>query len=131
MNYLVDTSVVLWSVAEEHKLNARALDLLSSPTSTLFLSTASVWEIAIKYSLGSLPLHEEPEELISDVMRGMGMHALHISHTHAIEAGRLPNHHRDPFDRMLIAQARAEEMVLLTADRVYQKYKVELEYCGK
>ena len=131
MNYLVDTGVVLWSVAEEHKLNARALDLLSSSASTLYLSTASVWEIAIKYSLGSLLLHAEPQVFIPDVIRGMGMHALHINHTHAIEAGRLPNHHRDPFDRMLIAQAREEEMVLLTADRVFRKYEVEQEFCGK
>lgn len=131
MNYLVDTSVVLWSVVEEHKLNARAIQLISSTASTLYLSSVSVWEIAIKYSLGSLPLHAEPAAFIPEVIRGMRMHPLDINYGHAIEAGHLPGHHRDPFDRMLIAQARSEGMTILTGDRVFQKYDVEQVYCGR
>lgn len=61
----------------------------------------------------------------------MDIHALDIAFVHAIEAGKLPQHHRDPFDRMLVAQANAEQMVLLTADRIFEKYKVELVFCGK
>jgi len=131
VNYLLDTSVALWSVVEEHKLNARARGLLSSAESVLYLSAASVWEVTIKYSLRELPLHEEPETFVPELIQAMGLHTLAINHTHAIEAGRLPGHHRDPFDRMLIAQARTEGMVLLTSDRIFRKYEVEQVYCGR
>jgi PIN domain nuclease of toxin-antitoxin system len=131
MRLLLDTSVVLWSAAEDYKLNSRAKELLSSKASELYLSSATVWEIAIKFALGSLKLNSEPEVFITEAVREMNMQALQIAHTHAIEAGRLPKHHRDPFDRMLIAQAQTEGLVLLTADRVFQKYRVELILCGK
>lgn len=131
MRLLLDTSVVLWSVAGEHKLNSRATGLLRSSASHLYLSSASAWEIAIKYALGTLKLHVEPAVLVPDIIRGMGMQALDISHLHAIEAGRLPTHHRDPFDRMLIAQARLEGLTLLTADKIFRKYEVEQIFCGK
>ena len=131
VNYLLDTSIVLWSVVEEHKLNSRVRGLLSSAESVLYLSVASVWEVAIKYYLGGLPLHEEPEIFIPEVIQAMGMQSLDINYTHAIEAGRLPAHHRDPFDRMLVAQARTEGMILLTADRIFRKYDVEQVYCGR
>jgi PIN domain nuclease of toxin-antitoxin system len=131
MKVLLDTNVVLWSVVEEYKLNTRAIDLLRSKTSILFLSSAAAWEIAIKYALGRLPLPEEPAAFVPDVIRGLGMHVLDITTVHAIEAGRLPKHHRDPFDRMLIAQAREEGLVLLTADRIFEKYKVEQVFCGR
>lgn len=131
MRFLLDTSVVLWSAAETDKLNSRALELLSSSTSHLYLSSATAWEIAIKYALGNLKLHVEPAVFIPEVIRGMGMHALDITSAHAIEAARLPQYHRDPFDRMLIAQAGAEGLVMLTADRIFQKYKVDQVYCGR
>jgi len=131
MRLLLDTSVVLWSVAGEHKLNSRATELLRSSASQLYLSSASTWEIAIKYALGTLKLHVEPAVLVPEIIRGMGMQALDISHLHAIEAGQLPTHHRDPFDRMLIAQARLEGLTLLTADTIFRKYEVEQIFCGK
>lgn len=130
MKFLLDTSVLLWSVADRRKLNSRALRILSLAGSNLYLSSASVWEIAIKYAIGRLPLHVEPEQFVSEVQRKTGMRPLDIDQRHAIEAGRLPRHHGDPFDRMLIAQARTEKMVLLTADRIFQSYEVEQEYCG-
>src|SRR6266481_3714979 len=130
MKFLLDTRVLLWSVAARTKLNSRAIRILSLGGSNLYLSAASVWEIAIKYAIGRLPLHVEPELFVSEVHRKMGMRPLDIDHLHAIEAGRLPRHHADPFDRMLIAQARMEKMVLLTADRIFQNYEVEQEYCG-
>ena len=130
MKFLLDTSVLLWSVAERRKLNSRAVRILSLADSNLYLSAASVWEISIKYAIGRLPLHVEPELFVSEAQRKMGMRPLDIDYLHAVEAGRLPRHHGDPFDRMLIAQARTERMVLLTADRVFQNYDVEQEYCG-
>jgi PIN domain nuclease of toxin-antitoxin system len=130
MKFLLDTSVLLWSVAERAKLSSRAVRILSLAGSNLYLSAASVWEISIKYAIGRLPLHVEPEFFVSEAQRKMGMRPLDIDYLHAVEAGRLPRHHGDPFDRMLIAQARTERMVLLTADRVFQNYDVEQEYCG-
>ena len=131
MRFLLDTSVLLWSRAGEHKLNSRAKELLSSRSSELFLSAASVWEIAIKYVLGALRLHAPPGLYIPGVLSEMDIHALDVTLMHAIEAGGLPPHHRDPFDRMLIAQANAEQLVLLTADRIFEKYNVEQVFCGK
>jgi PIN domain nuclease of toxin-antitoxin system len=131
MRLLLDTRVLLWSVVEEYKLNSRAIDLLRAKTSALYLSSAAAWEIAIKYALGRLPLHEEPAAFIPEVIREMGMQTLDVTTVHAVDAGRLPKHHSDPFDRMLIAQANAEGMLLLTADRTFEKYKVEQMYCGR
>jgi PIN domain nuclease of toxin-antitoxin system len=128
---LLDTSVILWSATAENKLNSRALEAIRSRTSALYMSAASAWEIAIKYELGDLPLHIEPVLFVPEVIRGLAMQTLDITAVHAIEAGRLPRHHRDPFDRMLIAQANVEGMTLLTSDRVFGKYKVEQTYCGR
>ncbi len=130
MRFLLDTSVLLWSVAERGKLNPRAIRILSLAGSNLHLSSASIWEISIKHAIGRLPLHLEPELFVSEVHRKLAMQPLEISHTHVLEAGRLPQHHSDPFDRMLIAQARTEGLVLLTADRIFRQYEVEQEYCG-
>jgi PIN domain nuclease of toxin-antitoxin system len=131
MKLLLDTSVLLRSVAEKYKLNSRATELLSSKASDLYLSSATVWEIAIKFSLGTLNLHVAPEVLIPQVIRGMNLQVLDITPVHTIAAGRLPQYHRDPFDRMLIAQAQTEGLALLTADRIFEKYKVEQFFCGK
>jgi len=131
MKCLLDTSVFLWSLAAEHKLNLRAKDLLTSPSEELYLSAASSWEIAIKFALGSLPLPKAPTEFIPRALRSCAIRPLDITHEHALRAGELPAHHRDPFDRLLIAQSLSEQMTLLTADRVFQKYKVDLILCGK
>ena len=101
MKYLLDTSVLIHSLISKPKLNQRALGLLSGKTSGL------------NRAIGL-----------------MAIQPLHITHRHALELEELPLVHRDPFDRMLIAQARTERMVLLTADRIFQSYEVEQEYCG-
>jgi PIN domain nuclease of toxin-antitoxin system len=131
MKCLLDTSVFLWSLAAEHKLNLRAKDLLTSPSAELYLSAASSCEIAIKFALGSLLLPKAPSEFIPRALRSWAIRSLDITHEHALRAGELPAHHRDPFDRLLIAQSLSEQMTLLTADRVFQKYKVDLIFCGK
>ena len=131
MKFLLDTSVFLWALDADFRLNARAKEILTASSQELFLSAVSVWEIAIKFALGSLPLPKAPSEYISVAVRTWGLRALDITHEHALVAGELPPHHRDPFDRMLIAQAGAEKMTLLTADRVLQPYKVEMIFCGK
>lgn len=131
MKYLLDTSVFLWTAGAPDKMNKEAATLLSSRSSKLYLSAVSSWEIAIKLALGSLILLRRPSEFIPDAMRALTIQALDITHSHALAAGELPPHHRDPFDRILIAQARAENMALLTADRALAKYDVETLFCGK
>jgi PIN domain nuclease of toxin-antitoxin system len=131
VKYLLDTSVFLWSAGAPEKLNKQATSLLSSKASELYLSAASSWEIAIKFALGSLTLLTPPSELIPHAMRALTLRSLDITHFHALAAGELPRHHRDPFDRMLIAQARSETMVLLTADSTFTRYDVETIFCGK
>lgn len=131
MRYLLDTSIFLCSLGAEQRLNKQATKLLSSSLSELYLSAASSWEIAIKFALGSLTLPKAPAEFIPHAMRLLAIRSLDITHLHSLAAGELPPHHHDPFDRMLIAQARAEEMVLLTADRTFQAYDVETVFCRK
>jgi PIN domain nuclease of toxin-antitoxin system len=131
MKFLLDTNVFLWGLSEEYKLNLTAQEILTSSTSELYFSAVGSWEIAIKFALGSLPLPKAPSEYIPHALRAWALRALDITHEHALRAGELPAHHRDPFDRMLIAQALSEQMTLLTADRVFQKYKVDLIFCGK
>lgn len=131
MRYLLDTSVFLWSRAAEQNLNQKAKALLASSEAELYLSAASSWEISIKYALGSLRLPKPPSRFLPAAIQDWAIQQLDITHLHALAAGELPPHHRDPFDRMLIAQARAEGMILLTADSVFRKYDVETFFCGK
>lgn len=131
MKYLVDTSVLIHSLISQPKLNQRALNLLADNSSELYVSAVSSWEITIKSGTGRLVLPERPAEFVTRAMQVMSLQSLDITHVHALAVDGLPNHHRDPFDRMLIAQALSEQMTLLTADRVFQKYKVNLIFCGK
>jgi PIN domain nuclease of toxin-antitoxin system len=131
MKYLVDTSVLIHSQISQPKLNDRTLNLLADNSSELYLSAVSSWEITIKAGTGKLVLPDRPAEFVTRAMRFMSLQSLNITHLHALAVDALPNHHRDPFDRMLIAQALSEQMTLLTADHVFQKYKVDLIFCGK
>jgi PIN domain nuclease of toxin-antitoxin system len=130
LKYLLDTSVFLWSNSAPEKLNRQAVTILSSVSSEIYLSAASSWEIAIKFALRTLRLPSPPSQFIPDTLRILSIRSLQISHFHTLAAGALPPHHRDPFDRMLIAQAGSEEMVLLTADKIFAKYDVEMLFCG-
>jgi len=130
LRFLLDTSIFLWGPTNPERLNRRAQEILGSGREDLSLSAASVWEIAIKYQLGKLRLPEPPVVYIPSRLGVSGIRALEITHLHAMNAGELPLHHQDPFDRMLIAQARLEGMTLLTADRVFEKYAVEMIWCG-
>jgi PIN domain nuclease of toxin-antitoxin system len=128
---LLDTNVFLWSNGAPERLNRRATSVLTSAVSEIYFSAASSWEIAIKFAIRSLRLPRPPSQFIPYAMRILSIRSLEISHFHSLAAGALPPHHRDPFDRMLIAQARSEKMVLLTADKAFAKYDVEIMFCGK
>jgi PIN domain nuclease of toxin-antitoxin system len=130
MKYLVDTSVLIQSLISRPKLNQKALNLLADDSSELYFSAASTWEITIKAAIGKLTLPEQPSEFVTAAIRLMALRSLDITHTHAFALEALPNHHRDPFDRMLIAQAQTEQLVLLTSDHVFERYKVDYVFCG-
>lgn len=130
MKYLLDTGIVIHSQIAPLKLNRRAIQLLEDRSSALYLSAASSWEIAIKAGRGKLALPERASQFVARTIQLMSLHSLDITHTHVAELERLPHYHRDPFDRMLVAQARAEDLVLLTADHNLEKYPVETIWCG-
>ncbi len=114
-------------VSPEH-FSAEARAILVSPETELLLSAASSWEIAIKHSLGRLPLPEPPAKYVPSRMESSGVEPLPVQHTHALQAAALPLHHRDPFDRLLVAQAQVERVPILTADRQLEAYDVEVRW---
>jgi PIN domain nuclease of toxin-antitoxin system len=126
----LDTGVILHSQITPLKLNRQAIELLKDTSSELYISPVSSWEITIKAGTGKLSLPQRPSEFVIRAIQLMLLHSLDITHTHVAALERLPNHHRDPFDRMLIAQASAERLVLLTADRNFERYEVETFWCG-
>jgi PIN domain nuclease of toxin-antitoxin system len=119
LKYLLDTHVLLWALADDPRLTKDQAEAIGQ--GTLFLSAASVWEIAIKRASGKLDV---PDHLLATA-QGAGCRALPISWAHAEAAAALPRHHADPFDRMLIAQARLEGLVLLSSDARFSAYEVE------
>jgi PIN domain nuclease of toxin-antitoxin system len=121
---LVDTHVFLWLLAEPDRLGGH-LSSLEDPGNELFLSAASSWEIAIKTQLGRLQLPDDPKRYVPDRMRAIGAEPLPIEHNHALAVSELPPFHRDPFDRMLVAQARDLRMTIVTADVQITRYEVE------
>jgi len=122
---LLDTHVWLWMLAAPDRLSAAARELVENVDTRLLLSAASSWEIAIKYSLGRLAIPEPPPRYVPERMRATGVDALAIEHTHALRVSELEPHHRDPFDRLLVAQSQVEGAPLLTADPIFGRYDVE------
>ncbi|MFO1157783.1 MAG: type II toxin-antitoxin system VapC family toxin [Reyranellaceae bacterium] len=121
MILLVDTHLVLWSAAQPKRLSAKARRLLEDPVSELWFSAASMWEIAIKSELGRDDFRVEPRRLRRGLIDG-GWRELSISSEHAVAALGLPPIHKDPFDRMLVAQALVEGCTLLTSDSTVTQY---------
>ena len=130
MKFLLDTSVWLWSLGPVEKINRKGRELLADGRQEIYLSAASSWEISIKLSLGKLQLPDSPEVYVPRRLAEQRILPLPIFHHHALRVSSLPTHHQDPFDRLLIAQAQVEDMVILTADRAFQKYQVKLVWCG-
>ncbi len=124
MKFLLDTHCWLWLQTERGRFPADLLETLADPATQRYLSAASVWEIAIKYATGKLPLPEPPAIYVPERMRLSRFVGLAITDTHALAAAALPPHHRDPFDRVLVAQARIEGLNLVTADAMLESYDV-------
>jgi PIN domain nuclease of toxin-antitoxin system len=124
VRFLLDTHVFLWLLAEPERLGVQ-VQSLEDPDNELFLSAVSSWEIAIKSKLGRLELPDDPQSYVPDSMRAIGVDPLSIDHSHALAVFDLPPHHRDPFDRLLVAQARALRLPIVTADTHIALYDVE------
>ncbi|MGH7700040.1 MAG: type II toxin-antitoxin system VapC family toxin [Gemmatimonadales bacterium] len=127
MRVLLDTHVWLCIVAAPERLSAVGRRLVSDLGTELLLSSVSALEIAIKWRLNKLPLPDNPEVLVPEWMNRTGVTPLPVLHRHALRVAALPGHHRDPFDRLLVAQAQIEELPILTADRVFERYEVEVK----
>ena len=122
MNLLLDTHILLWWLAADPHLPTAAGAAIASPDNTVAISAASAWEIAIKKAAGRL---DAPDDLL-DALDMNDFDTLPITAAHAVAAGALPAHHSDPFDRMLIAQTRAEQLVLVSVDSQFHQYDVDL-----
>lgn len=122
---MLDTHVFLWAASEPERLSTAARNAIEDPTSEIFISAAVVWEIVIKHALGKLQLPASPASFIPTLIAQLGFRALPITHEHALTLGVLPKHHNDPFDRMMIAQARCEGMTLISTDSNVARYAVQ------
>ncbi|HEV3312625.1 MAG TPA: type II toxin-antitoxin system VapC family toxin [Chloroflexota bacterium] len=121
MRILLDTHVFLWLNTNRRRLGGY-LSTIEDRETELILSAASSWEIVVKHHTGRLPLPEPPEQYLPSRMAQAGIIPLPIEHSHALAVARLPKLHRDPFDRMLIAQAQMLGLTLLTADATLSTY---------
>lgn len=128
--FLLDTHCWLWWNAEPARFTAKARRVIEDAQNEVLFSVVSAWEISIKFALGRLQLPREPVRYIPERLESNQMAVLPIHLPHALEISRLPKHHADPFDRLLVAQARAENLVLVTADRTLAKYDVTLLPAG-
>lgn len=126
MRLLLDTQVWLWMVQDPDRLGPEARQKLTDPSSVLLLSAASAWEIAIKNSLGKLDLPEPPQTFVPTRMQRDAVDALPVLHSHALRVASLPLLHRDPFDRILVAQAQHEQIPIVTADEQVRRYDVDI-----
>lgn len=126
MQLLVDTHTFIWWASEPDKLSSTALEACQDATSSLYLSVGSIWEIQIKHQLGKLQLHKPLDEIIQAQQTANDLQVLPIEVSHILELYKLPYHHRDPFDRLLIAQAKVENLSLLSGDSVFSQYAVRV-----
>jgi PIN domain nuclease of toxin-antitoxin system len=128
MRVLLDTHALLWAAAYDELLSPRARHLIQSERNEVFVSAASAWEIAAKYRLGKLPLAQALLDDFIPSIRSAGYMPLPISLEHALRAGRLTPEHKDPFDRMLAAQAIHEDLALISNDEPLDVFGVRREW---
>lgn len=126
MRGLLDTHTFLWWVTNQPQLSERVKLILSDRNNQIFFSAASGWEIAIKAQLGKLEIPNEPEAFIADQLELNSFQILPIELKHTLHIYHLPIHHKDPFDRILIAQSQVEKLPLLTLDPQIMRYEVDI-----
>ncbi|MFN6487669.1 MULTISPECIES: type II toxin-antitoxin system VapC family toxin [unclassified Nostoc] len=126
MRVLLDTHAFLWWVTDDPQLSSTSRTIIADSGNILFLSVASVWEIVIKTKSGKLTLPESVEEYIPNRLALNRFESLDIQMTHTLQIATLPNIHRDPFDRILIAQSQVENLPIVTIDQKIAQYSVEI-----
>src|SRR5579863_3457126 len=125
MTALLDTHVSLWAISEQQgRLSSKARNIIERPANRLFLSSASLWEISLKIYAGKLKLPASKEFFIEE-MSYLNVETMPISAAHVLDTFTLPKHYVDPFDRLLVSQARVEQIPLITADSAIRKYPVD------
>ncbi len=123
MDLLLDTNAFLWFCEDNPKLSSIGKQYIENPNNTSFISMASLWEIAIKLSLGKLKL-KIPFEKFVELVEDNGFMILSITFEHALNVSKLEFHHRDPFDRLLISKGIVEDIPIITADTAFDRYKI-------
>ena len=124
MKVLLDTHTLLWALTDESRLSGRVRELL--PQSDTWFSVASLWEILIKAQIGKIKLPRPTGPFVMSKLQLNGVQVLNITPDHVLRIERLPGHHRDPFDRMLIAQSLEERLPIITSDSIFRRYDVEV-----
>jgi len=125
MKLLLDTHAFLWFITDDPALSSEAKSLIENPDNDVFLSVASLWEMAIKVSIGKLTIKQPFDVFMTEQIRLNSISLLNISIDHVNLITSLPFHHRDPFDRLLIAQAMAEQLSLVSADVIFDSYDIK------
>jgi PIN domain nuclease of toxin-antitoxin system len=126
LELLLDTHILIGWVDEPKKLPVHLYTTLEDGANSLFISVASAWEMQIKYQLGKLKFQQPLPQLIANQQQRNGARILSVTLTHVFELGNLPLHHKDPFDRLLIAQALAENLTLVSVDPAFAAYPIKL-----
>ena len=126
MKLLLDTHAYLWFIAGSEALSSLARQAIESPENTKYVSVASLWEITVKHSLGKLTLEPGLARVLGEYVSDNGFAVLPIATGHLLELSRLPFHHRDPFDRLIIAQCRDEQAAVCSADRAFGDYDIDV-----
>jgi len=121
---LLDTQAFLWMVWGAPEFSSKAKRLIVDPENNLFLSLASIWEIAIKSSIGKLKIADPIESFIPAEMQENDIERLDVTFRHVVRVASLPFHHRDPFDRLLVCQVAEERLTLISADPMFDRYKI-------
>jgi PIN domain nuclease of toxin-antitoxin system len=125
MNYLLDTHVFLWFASGDMKLSPAAKEIIENGKNNIYLSSASVWELSIKIIIGKLKLKKDLNKFIAENIAGYGYIPIPVTIPHTLAVAKLPEIHKDPFDRMLVAQASVEKMKIITSDDYICKYNVK------
>ena len=128
MRYLLDTHILLWFITEGEELSDRARRLILDSSSEILLSIASLWEIAIKVNIGKLALDKSFNQLFPDELDFHGIEILDITIDNLVQLTALPLHHRDPFDRLIIAQALVESLPIIGVDEIFDTYGISREW---
>lgn len=125
MKLLLDTQAFLWLIGGMSEVSEKAVKLFTNKNNTLLISLASLWEIAIKVSIGKLILQQPLEHFLSSQLQENGIAQLNIDFRHVVKVTDLPFHHRDPFDRLIISQALVENLPVISSDSAFDDYGIE------